>query len=298
VPTRVALATCAEFPDLDEDGPVLLDALASRGRDAEAVVWTDPEVDWASYGVVVVHSTWDYAPRRDDFVAWARRVEAVTHLANPAAVLEWNTDKTYLRALTDAGLPVVATDWLEPGDTFTPPEYGDYVVKPTVSAGSKDTNRYLGGEHDDLAIAHVGGLLAAGRTVMVQPYLSEVDTYGETALLFLGGTFSHAIRKGPLLTPAMEFVTAAYAEETIDPRGASDSEREVAERVLDVLPTVGPARRQDLAYARIDLVRGSSGDPTLLELELVEPSLFLLYDGADGAVAADRLAAAIVAAGG
>ena len=294
---RIAIATAAEFPDLDEDGPALLAALAERGAAAEPVVWDDPDVDWSTYDIVAIRATWDYAPRRDEFVSWAHRVAAVTRLLNPAPVVEWNTDKTYLRALADAGLPVVPTDWLVPGDAFAAPVAGEYVVKPAVSAGSKDTNRYRAGEHDELAVAHVGGLLAAGRTVMVQPYLHEVDSVGETALLFTGGTFSHAIRKGPLLTPAMAPVDGAYKEEHITVREPSDREREVAEAVLDALAQIGPAGRDALPYARVDLVPGHDGEPTLIELELTEPSMFLVHDGAGGARAAARLADALLAAG-
>jgi hypothetical protein len=243
----------------------------------------------------VVRSTWDYVGRRDEYVAWAHRVERTTRLANPAAVVEWNTDKTYLGRLSSAGLPVVTTDWLEPGDRFRPPVSGEYVVKPAVSAGSLDTNRYRAGEHDALALAHVTALLAAGRTVMVQPYLEAVDTAGETALLYLGDELSHAIRKAPLLTAAMPAVQGPYKEETITVREPSPQERAVAEEVLDALGETGPRSRSELLYARVDLVPGPDGSPVVLELELAEPSLFLQYDGAGGA-AAGRFARAIAAA--
>jgi hypothetical protein len=293
---RVAIATAAEFPDLDDDGPVLLAALKQRGIAGEPAVWTDPRIDWATYDLVVVRSTWDYAPRRDEFVAWAHRVEEVSRLANPAAVIEWNTDKTYLRVLDQAGLPVIATDWLEPGDTFVPPVQGEYVVKPAVSAGSKDTDRFRAGEHDELAVAHAAAILASGRTVMVQPYLHEVDTAGETALLYIGGEFSHAIRKGPMLTPAGGPVADLYKAEVIDQRTPSPAELEAGGRVLDALADLAPAGRADLIYARVDVVPDHDGDPTLIELELTEPSMFLTDDGTRGAQSAERFAAAIEAA--
>ncbi|MEO7981935.1 MAG: hypothetical protein ABI807_13720 [Sporichthyaceae bacterium] len=294
--TRIALATSAEFPDLDEDAAVLLAALVAEGLDAGPAVWTDDGVDWSSYDLVVVRSTWDYQGRHAEFLDWARRVESVTSLANSADVLAWNTTKTYLRTLKDAGLPVVPTDWLDPGDVFVVPEIGEYVVKPAVSAGSRDTNRYLSGDHDERAVVHAQELLDAGRTVMVQPYLVEVDTYGETALFFFGGQFSHAVRKGPLLTPAMELVSAAYKEETIEPREPTGAEREAAEQVLDALAALAPASRDQLVYARVDLVPGADGDPVLLELELAEPSMFLIHDGSGGTASAPRFAAAIRAA--
>ena len=293
---RIALATAAEFPDLDEDGPALLTALGDRGLSAEPAVWSDPRVDWSAYDLVVVRSTWDYHLRRDEFLAWADRVAEASRLVNPPEVLAWNTDKTYLGDLQKAGLPVVPTDWLVPGDVFVVPVEGEYVVKPAVSAGSNDTSRYHAGDHDEIAVAHTNALLAAGRTVMIQPYLGEVDSHGETALLFFGGTYSHAIRKAALLTPAIGAVEGAYRPEAISPREPSDAERAAAERVLDVLAEAAPARREDLVYARVDLVPGPDGNPTVLELELAEPSMFLVHDQAGGAEAGARFAAAIEAA--
>ncbi|MCY7372234.1 MAG: hypothetical protein LH461_00800, partial [Spirochaetaceae bacterium] len=290
--SRVALATAAEFPDLDEDGAVLINACAQHGIEALPAVWTDETVDWSTYDLVVVRCTWDYHLRHAEFLDWARRVSAVTTLANSADVLAWNTDKIYLRTLQQAGLPVVTTDWLEPGDRFVVPQ-GEYVVKPAVSAGSRDTNRYRAGVHDEMATAHATALLEAGRTVMVQPYLAEVDTEGETALFFFGGEFSHAVRKGALLTPAMEVVSAAYKPETIEPREPSAAERQAAEQVLDSLALLAPASREQLVYARVDLVPGPDGSPVLLELELTEPSMFLVFDGTGGTASAQRFATAI-----
>jgi hypothetical protein len=293
---RIALATAAEFPDLDDDGPVLLAALASLGVDAEPAVWTDLGVDYSLYDLVVVRSTWDYHDRLDEFLGWADRVAATTALANARQVLEWNTHKTYLRELGALGLPVVDTTWIDPGGTFTPPASGEYVVKPAVSAGSRNTNRYVAGDHDDRATRHVGSLLDAGRTVMVQPYLDAIDTAGETALLYFAGEFSHAVRKAPLLEAGMAFVTAAFKQESMQPREATPAELAVAGQVLDAMPsTRAVVARSDLLYARVDLVPGADGSPVLLELELSEPSMFLTLDGSDGADSADRFAAAIAA---
>jgi hypothetical protein len=293
---RIALATAAEFPDLDDDGPALLAALSALGIAAEPAVWTDVGVDYSRYDLVVVRSCWDYHERLDEFLGWAERVAATTALANASQVLEWSTDKTYLRELDTLGLPVVETTWLDPGDTFTVPASGEYVVKPAVSAGSRNTNRYVAGEHDDRATRHVRSLLEGGRTVMVQPYLEAIDTAGETALLYFGGEFSHAVRKAALLEIGMAFVTAAFKSESMRLREPAPAELAVAGRVLDAVPSTGAAvARSDLLYARVDLVPGADGSPTLLELELAEPSMFLTLDGSDGADSAARFAAAIAA---
>lgn len=289
----VALATAAQFPELDDDGSLLLAALAARGVRAEPAVWTDASVDWSTYDAVVVRCTWDYQHQRDRFLHWADEVAAVTRLANPAAVLRWNTHKGYLSELAEAGLPVVVTTWLEPGDAFQPPESGEYVVKPAVSAGSRDTNRYVAGSHDGPAAEHVAGLHAEGRTVMVQPYLDAIDTAGETAMLYFAGEFSHAVRKAPLLEPMMEFVAGAYKPEQIETREPSAEQRQIADRVLEVVRDSEGWGPDVLTYARVDLVPGQDGAPTLLELELTEPSMFLEFGIAAGA--AERFATAIAA---
>ncbi|MFF5122612.1 ATP-grasp domain-containing protein [Dactylosporangium aurantiacum] len=285
---RVALVTCAELPDLDADDQSLIPALAAAGVTAVPAVWDDPTVDWPAFDLAVVRNTWDYPRRRAEFTAWAA---SVPHLANAADVIAWNTDKRYLRELERAGIPIVPTTWLDPGDptdVLDTLDAAEIVVKPAVSVGSVDTGRYRLPEQAGLAAAHVARLQEGGRTVMVQPYLADVDTDGETALLFIGGGYSHAIRKGPILTGPDVGVETLYQEESITPRTPSPAEHDLAARVLAALP-FDPA---SLLYARVDLLPTPSGDPVVIEVELTEPSLFLTT--ADGAP--QRLAAAVVAA--
>ncbi|MBB5869236.1 glutathione synthase/RimK-type ligase-like ATP-grasp enzyme [Allocatelliglobosispora scoriae] len=284
---RVALATCADLPDLEPDDRLLLAPLARRGITAEPAVWDDPAIDWAGYDLVVLRNPWDYFYRRAEFITW---VHSVPRLLNAADVVEWNTDKRYLRELSAAGVPVVPTSWVEPGDEWSPPaEAGLYVIKPAVSAGSKDTGRYDLADAD-LAVAHVRRLQAAGRLVMIQPYLPAVDSYGETALLYFSSpetgepAFSHAIRKGPMLVGPDAGVAGLYVPEKITPRTPTEAEFATARRVLAALPS-------GLLYARIDLIPGLDGSPVLVEVELTEPSVFLEHDEH----AADRFAAAIAA---
>ncbi|WP_433614541.1 ATP-grasp domain-containing protein [Dactylosporangium sp. CA-139114] len=278
---RVALVTCADLPDLDEDDRALIPALAARGIAAEPVAWDAAGADWAGYDLAIVRNTWDYAKRRAEFVAWAR---SVPRLANPAAVIEWSTDKRYLRELAAAGIPIVPTTWVEPGDAFVPEGTGEIVIKPAVSAGSIDTGRYDLGSQAALAAEQVRRLQADGRLVMIQPYLDAVDTAGETALLHFDGEFSHAIRKGAILTGPYVEGDLLYQNENISPRTPSDEERALAARVLEALPV--PAG--ELLYARVDLLPSPDG-PVVIEVELAEPSLF--FGHAEGS--AERFAAAV-----
>jgi glutathione synthase/RimK-type ligase-like ATP-grasp enzyme len=285
---KVAIATCSELPELDQDGPAILDALTRNGIAAEPVIWDSQAVSWGAYELVVVRSTWDYASRRDAFVDWAYTLPRV---ANPASVIEWNTDKRYLEHLASASVPVVPTLFAGPDSAAELPPWAQYVIKPTVSAGSADTARWRRGSDDDAAFAHLRALQSAGRTAMLQPYLAAVDDVGESALVYLGGVFSHSVRKGPILSAGVAPTPLAMGDddprEQITGRTASVAELALAERVLDSVP----GGRDQLLYARVDLLPGEDGAPVLLELELTEPSLFLAAD--EGA--ADRLAAAIVA---
>jgi glutathione synthase/RimK-type ligase-like ATP-grasp enzyme len=267
VSSRVALVSSERGLRVDPDLPIAAPALRQAGLATDLVRWDDPGVDWAGYDLAVVRSTWDYAWRLDEFLGWAA---SVPRLRNPVELLRWNTDKTYLRDLARAGLPVVPTVW-DPTDAGQLPDAPEWVVKPSVSAGSRDTARW---DDPAAALAHVAELTAAGRTAMLQPYLAEVDTAGETAMLFLGGRFSHAVRKGPLLRRGEGVRQDRDSREDLRAVEPTAAQREVAQAVLDAVPALVPGAAPVL-YARIDLIPDPAGRPVLLELELAEPSLFL-----------------------
>lgn len=292
--TTIALATCAEIPDLDTEGRLALHALQRAGATVEAAVWDDPDVAWERFDAVVVRSTWDYTTKRTAFLAWAGHVEEVSELYNPAAVLRWNSDKHYLHDLSEAGIPVVPSAFLEPGDRPTAHPFAevDHVVKPAVGAGSLDAARHQPGS--SASTRHIERLLAQGRSVITQPYLNEVDTQGESALLYFAGAFAHSLRKAAILTPGRTAAEGAlFIPEEMTPRAASAAERDLADGLLHALP--GILTRRDITltesplYARVDLLPSAEG-PLLLELELTEPSLFL--DHAPGS--AERFASAVL----
>lgn len=284
---NIALVTCAALPDLEDEERFVLPHLRELGVDVQIVTWDDPAVDWLAFDITVIRSTWDYYERRDEFVAWAHSVPS---LANPAPVVEWNTDKTYLGELAELDVAVVPTTWLTPNDTISLPNTGEHVIKPSISAGSTSTGRYQLGDAGQraLAVRHARQLHERGATVMVQPYMPAVDTTGETALLYINGSFSHAIRKGPMLNGPHDASDDdnLYRAENIDARVPTAAQHDAAQRVLDTISGFGP-----LLYARVDLVPGDDGAPLLIELELTEPSLFLSHDRH----AAQRFAEAIVA---
>ncbi|RBY89122.1 hypothetical protein DQ244_15300 [Blastococcus sp. TBT05-19] len=264
---RVALVASERGLRVDPDLPLASAALADAGVGVDLVRWDDGAVDWSAYDLVVVRSCWDYAWRLEEFLGWAG---SVPRLRNPAEVLRWNTDKTYVRELERAGLPVVPTVW-DPAGADDLPEAGEWVVKPSVSAGSRDTARWTTPEE---ALAHSSSLTGAGRTAMVQPYLASVDDVGETALLFIGGRLSHAVRKGPLLARGEGVRQDRDSRGDLAPTTPTDAQRQLATAVLDAVPGLVGVTSPPL-YARIDLVEDGAGRPVVLELELTEPSLFL-----------------------
>ncbi|MFD7631883.1 RimK family alpha-L-glutamate ligase [Streptomyces sp. NPDC059851] len=276
VTTRVAVATSAMGLDRDSDMPALLAALRARGVDAVAAAWDDEDFDWSGCAAVVIRSTWDYPLRRPEFLAWADAVQAVARLDNPAGVVRWNTDKVYLRDLTARGVPVVPTRFIAPGEAVVLPGDGQFVVKPSVSAGAYGTARYTE-QQRDLAAGHVASLHGAGATVMVQPYLSRIDE-GERALVFLGGAFSHAVRKDPVLTEPGVVDDDRVPHPNLRPHRPSAAELALARAALAAVP-----ERQELLYARVDIAYADDGSPVVMELELVEPNLFMEH-GADGPV--------------
>lgn len=275
---RIALVTTPAATGLDPDEQPLRSALAAAGADVAMAPWRDPAVDWSSFDLVVLRSPWDYVEHLDEFLAWLRRVEAVAPLRNPGGLVTWNLDKRYLRELADAGVPVIPTTWLAPGDTWTwpgpgpGPGSGDLVVKPVVGAGSRDLAVYRADDpgHRVAAEAHVARLLGAGRAVMVQPCLRSIAEQGEWPMVYVEGRFSHtASKRVPVpegSVTAEFFVMEQMAEATATPDMIA---------VADAAMALVSARFGTPLYGRVDLVRDDDGALRVLEVELAEPSLFL-----------------------
>jgi hypothetical protein len=287
---RIALATCSVMPDQFTDDRQVIEELTALGCDVTYEPW-DAELDWAGFDAVAVRSPWDYSRRRDEFVAWAEA--AGPNLHNNAEILRWNSDKLYMADLESAGLPVVHTDFVRPGDKW---EGGDaeVVVKPTISAGGRDTGRFRPARHDDARML-IEVIHDSGKTAMVQPFQPSVDELGETALVFIDGKFSHPLRKRAVLQPdevaPVRSTDLMVAEAMYDPelvlRGSYEpDELRLAEEIVSHVN-----RNFDYVplYARVDMLRDEAGAPTLLELEAVEPNLY--FDQVPDAAA--RLAQAI-----
>jgi hypothetical protein len=289
---RIAIATCAALPPGFDDDRRLIQALAARGVHAVHAVWDDPAVRWDEFDLVIIRSTWDYPRKHAAFISWADALDG--RLENPARVVRWNTDKHHLADLAAAGVRTVPTRYVEPGES-PPPLEGEIVVKPTISGGGRLTGRFGPGTHDE-ARRLIARHHAEGRASMLQPYLAAVDTRGETALVFIAGTFSHAARKRAVLRPdetapmrddEIGGAEVMYGSDIVSPGTATEAEIAVGRQAVRFLGDRFGVRP---LYARVDVVADDDGAPVILELEAVEPNLFLALSED----AADRLAGAIV----
>jgi len=260
---RVAIATCQQIPEPDFDEPLLLAALGGAGVEARVLAWDDDAAPFAEQDLVVLRSTWNYYRRVDDFVAWVAKTGKATRVLNPPKIVAWNAKKTYLAELSKRGVDIVPTEFVlhraarSVGDILGERGWDDVVIKPVVSAGSFRTERFSRATVP-AAQAFLDALVA-DRDAMVQRWMPSVETYGERSLVWIDGVFTHAIRKAPRF--------AGGAEHVSDEVAISDDERAFGERAL--APLAG-----ELLYARVDMVRDGEGTLRIMELELIEPSLF------------------------
>ncbi|MDI5968579.1 hypothetical protein POF50_004325 [Streptomyces sp. SL13] len=292
--TRTYDVAYVTYEGKDGDRPAVMAALGRQGLTTRTVRWSDDGTDWADFRVVLVRSAWDYPAFREDFLERMRKADQQSLLLNPLSVLEWNTDKSYLRVLGSRGVPVVPTGWLAAGPDVTaadaaaavPHGWQDLVVKPSVGAGGRHC--LLTGDRER-AWTYAAQLARRGAHVLIQPYLAAVDGEGESSLVYIGGAYSHAVRRShSYLAPGVPvpglLVPGEAEAGRVDTHEPSEGQREVAEAALAAIR--GAA---DLTYARIDLIPDAAGRPLLAEVELTEPFLFLNFSP----TAADLLARAV-----
>ncbi|MDW5597857.1 hypothetical protein VSS74_26120 [Conexibacter stalactiti] len=314
--TRVAFATCAELLVLDPDDELLARALRALGVEVVPLAWSDGHADWSSFDLVLVRSPWDYHLRRDAFVHWAARVQRETRLLNSAATIAWNTDKTYLRTLAEQGVPTVPTTWVErtdgagaaagagaaPGDAaaggagaLPSPDLAallaargwdgdEAIVKPSIGLGSSGLLRVAPGDPGGDGQRHLAELAEDG-IAMVQPFVPSLPVAGELSLVFFERELSHVVRKRPA---AGEFRVQPNFGAVTTAEEAGEREREVAMQALACVAA------DELLYARVDLVAGPADEVWLMELELVEPTLY--FEAVPGS--AERFARLVAAAAG
>jgi len=285
---KVAFVTTLDTAILhdDFDYPFHVEAFAAAGIDLEHAAWEDPAVRWGEFDLVVVRSPWNYVDRLDEFRQWIHERRVLSTMHNPAGLIEWNMDKRYLAELAADGVAVVLTAYAsssaELADALAATSTPQVIVKPSISAGSRLTGRFMNGSAAAIELGE--RILAAGFTVMVQPFASSVDAVGEIGTVMIDGLISHSFCKGPLLADEGALRGGEYCEEisaaelSTDERALVLDANAAVERIVRDRGWISPD--EHLLYARYDIVRLDDGKPALLEAELFEPSLFLMVDPA------------------
>jgi glutathione synthase/RimK-type ligase-like ATP-grasp enzyme len=284
---RIAIASCTGYDGYKTDEDLLREALRERDCEAISVPWDENDVDWSDFDLCLIKSTWDYTRSHDQFLAWTRQVEAATTLRNPASLIAWNSNKTYLRELAERGVRTVPTVWVERGSAVDLQEllaekgWDEAVVKPVVDLGAENLHRVRRGEPD---VQEALDKTLQRHDAMIQPFLPSLEQQGELSLIHIDGALTHTVRKRP--APGDFRVQSIWGgtTERADPEPA---QVELAQQAIAALGTPP-------LYARADIVTGPTGDPCLIELELIEPNLYLT----EHPPAAETLAEAVLRSSG
>lgn len=283
---QIAIVTCSE-PEPAKTEPLLLEPLARRGVDADIVAWDDIHADWSRFGAVVLSSTWDYHHRMREFRTWLNfLVSQGKQIINHVDVLRWNMDKFYLRKLEEAGVPILDSIFLNEGQPATLAHvmqdrgWKHAIVKPTIGAGGDGIEHIALKDAEDFQ-PYFEAMLAK-QALIVQAYAPEIHE-GEVSLVFFNGIYSHAALKRPAPHSIFVHIDRGGTSQRTHPQPSIIAQASACLRVTERLTKYRPV------YARVDgIVR--EGLLHVMELELVEPELFLHMD----ADAPERFADAIV----
>ena len=264
----VALVSCMNLPEPDPDAAPLAAALDAAGIRSRVLAWDDPAVEWSRAPMTVFRSSWNYPLRREAFMAWAETTARLTDLWNSLPVVQWNSHKSYLLELERRGIRIASTVLVVRGSTRSLGDildergWDEVVIKPAVSCASFRTRHFRRNQQDE-GESHLRDLARDG-DVLVQQYLPSVNSYGERSLVWIDGEITHSIRKSPRFEGQEESVTTYAVESTAEEQALADRAITAASQLIG----------QPLLYARADMARSSDGVPVIMELELIEPSLF------------------------
>jgi glutathione synthase/RimK-type ligase-like ATP-grasp enzyme len=284
--SRIAIASCTGYDGYKTDEDLLREALRERDCEAISVAWDAEDADWSGFDLCLVKSTWDYNRKHDQFLTWARQVEATTPLRNPADLIAWNSNKTYLRELTERGVRTVPTVWVEQGsavdldEVLTEKGWDEAVIKPVVDLGAENLHRV---RRDEPGIQRALDETLQRHDAMVQPFLPSLEQQGELSLIHIDGTLTHTVRKRPA---AGDFRVQAIWGGTTERADPEPAHVQLAQQAIAALG-------EPPLYARADLVTGPDGSPCLIELELIEPNLYLSESPAAVGTLAEAIAASL-----
>lgn len=267
---KIALLTCDRFPDLYDTDQKLIPLLNSFGYHVKAEIWDNPAVDWCQYDVLIFRNTWDYYLKIDAFNVWLDFInEAGIRSFNPVSVIQWNKHKFYLREFQSIGIPVIPSIFVTSTEDLDiakilPEDWQQVIIKPAVSAGSHLTTLFDAKEAATVSENYRN--TANKQDLILQKFIPQIQSAGEISLLYFDKKFSHAVRKTP---KAGDFRIQSMFGGKYEAYLPSDSLLSVAQKIVDFIG-------DDLLYARVDGIL-IDGVFHLMELELIEPDLYLDY---------------------
>ena len=290
---RYTAAVAAEgdwyLDNILRDDHLLQAALMRHGISSVRIDWASPDVDWSQFRCAVFRTTWDYFERRDEFTAWLNHIRGQTRLCNDAALIAWNMDKHYLADLEAKGIPIVPSQFIERGRTATLHElldesgWEEAIIKPCISGAARHTYRL--NRESAAQLEPVVRQLLTDESLILQPLQQSVLRDGEDTLMLFNGGFTHAVRKVP--KPG-DFRVQDDHGGTVRPHEPSDAQIEFAQRAM-------AACQSAPAYGRVDLVRDNHGNLVVMELELIEPELWLRNHPPAATAFADAIAKIVLA---
>jgi glutathione synthase/RimK-type ligase-like ATP-grasp enzyme len=259
------------FENILKDDTLLQKALEKRGITSVRLDWADPKIDWSRFKAIVLRTTWDYFERIDEFISWLKRVEKETMVINEPGLIWWNLDKHYMRDLREKGIPVVESRFIEKGEKLDlKQEIEDFgweeaVIKPCISGAARHTYRVNRDKADK--IDEIIKPVLAKEAFILQPFLNDVEKTGEDTLVVIGGVVTHAVRK---VAKPGDFRVQDDHGGTVHHHEPSEEQIRLAERTFSVCKPVP-------AYGRVDMVRDNNGNWVVMELEIIEPELWLRF---------------------
>ena len=265
---KIALLSIKDLSGFVADDDLLVEPLRRLGHVAEFVPWQD-QVDWQQYGGVVIRTTWDYQNDLPAFICVLEQIEGQTRLANPLSLAKWNADKKiYLRDLEQQGAYIVPTLWndhkIESSQVqrwFEELQTDEIVIKPTIGANAQDAMRIKSGAEDAATLSKIFD----GRSCMVQPFMRGIVKEGEFSLFYFNGEYSHTILKTPKTGDFRVQEEHGGLIQTVEPSNDLLTTGDGVMKYISPTPL----------YARVDFVRTANGEFAVVELELIEPSMYL-----------------------
>lgn len=265
---RIAFLSIDDLSGYVADDELAIEPLQALGHVVEFVPWQQTALGWKEFAAVIIRTTWDYQHNLREFLHALQQIESQTLLANPLEIVRWNADKTYLSDLEQKGARIVPTIWINNEISsrlveqwFERLQSDEIIIKPTVSANAQDTFRLKHGAVDTNILSE----LFHNRTCMVQPFMQRIVTEGEYSLFYFNGEYSHAILKTPKTDDFRVQEEHGGIIQAITP---TDDILAAGKKVMNCISL-------PLLYARADFVRTESDDFALMELELIEPSMYL-----------------------